>query len=1024
MDEIPPFFPPIDPRDQLPNEPYITSPVEREDVAEILRDAEYQRSLAHQKIAENIDGELIGIESELKSAQATVYGSIDNQLDDAERVFHKVSNKINEDINRSLTESYQLGMGLGIPVPIDDAIALAKETGEYLASNYLTAEDFAPVKVEVPDSIPKITPIVIPESPTFVRIDPSIPDPSTNLDMCGNQPKPLAFSYLGTPIDWDVASRLIDPWTIYDTSTSEKTVFFQPLIPGVNSQIVYLILNGTLVKFGSTQSQLMPMPGPQPPGKWASYRQYATIPIPKCPGSTPPPPPTPDPVPSPGPAPVEASCPVTSDPSDCEVEQSTKLFGKTYDKLTELERVTVKSVCIQLEQCKVEKRREEDKNPSTTPDMSFSFVPPQWCDKDIAEQMRVWSDRVKDPIGIFKSMLSIEKSPKGGYYVPPWLEWMRDVDLIPWWVKDLICGILDASITGVGTATELFAKIAGDKSAVALSADVVYAIAEFLHDWIGFPPGSWLRRLEKTVNYFGPENIPSTSEAMEGLLSGVFDEDRAFAYVAANNDCPGPIRELIHGRRTRPNVNEIIDLWFREKIDDKEFERRLKEVGVLEQDDAQKFVDLKEALPGVADIIRFMVRDVADESVVSGYGLDDEFAEKWKGLLAKYGSAQGIKLDLARYFWRAHWEFPSPTQLYEMLHRLRPGRVDPSIEVDAKLVEKTLGINDYAPIWRKRLMAVSYSPLTRTDAQRAFAIGAIDDKELKSTFMDEGYNDENATILVRFTKRLVDRQRRAAAGIPGPKDFIRQYVNGTISRRELRNRLEDFGWEASTVADALKGAAAKRDSRRHEAHIERIRVGYLRREIDTQVATRELSAVGLEPIDISYLLDLWSTKLASKAKLPQAAQLCRAYGRGLISFDEYTKKLIQLGYTPQDVETISGLCAEEWDEKTLKKLRAELEKAQKKQESQKKEQQKRQEKEAKERQKEIERERKEAEKKRKEEESERGKQDRKEKEYWNQKRKWERENPGYIYPGTIDDNYYGPPDESMRDPNFEEEIEA
>ena len=206
----------------------------------------------------------------------------------------------------------------------------------------------------------------------------------------------------------------------------------------------------------------------------------------------------------------------------------------------------------------------------------------------------------------------------------------------------------------------------------------------------------------------------------------------------------------------------------------------MRENGVTDSEDMERFRMLVDSFPAVPDLIRFLVRDVADPAIVQKYSLDANFEQKWQGELTRYARAQGLQEQEARYYWRAHWEFPSNTQLYEMLHRLRPGEVADDIAVTEQDVADTLGINDINPYWQKRLMAISYNPLTRTDTQRAYFIGALTDEEVLKSYRDGGYSKENAEILLRFTQKLRDNQRRSAAGLPTPKILISEYVDGLI----------------------------------------------------------------------------------------------------------------------------------------------------------------------------------------------------------------------------------------------------
>ena len=84
--------------------------------------------------------------------------------------------------------------------------------------------------------------------------------------------------------------------------------------------------------------------------------------------------------------------------------------------------------------------------------------------------------------------------------------------------------------------------------------------------------------------------------------------------------------------------------------------------------------------------------------------------------------------EVLQWYWRAHWELPSPTTGFEMLHRLHPdvlevigekykemGLNPDDLKTDLDTLKELLKISDYPKYWRDRLAAISYSPLTRVD---------------------------------------------------------------------------------------------------------------------------------------------------------------------------------------------------------------------------------------------------------------------------------------------------------------------
>lgn len=962
---MPPDFPPGPPPGVPRVAPGFERQMLRDEIDDVLAAGALQRQLAHDAIRSQIDADLHDVSSTLRAAHAAVDGHISNGLDEVERTYLKAYNKVGEDVSNALVTSYQAGINLGIPVPSDAALQIGIKTGDALGANFLHVDGDQVTAPNWPEDV--LGPSPVPSQPA-----PVVKQPVPFVASCGDRPAAEAWAATFGP-DYELGLFQQMSWPGADY----KRPYDNPPIWIAHPTCAWAV--SLLYKRGGQPPAPPPPPIPDPP--------------------TPPPP-----APPPPPPPADA-CPVG--PTQCQIDTARELFFAKYDDLTTRQKTAVDCLCSPLKG--IPDPRGSAPSPSVPTKTTFSVRPPAWCRADIADQLSTWAARVDDPAASFKAILQIEKDPSGGYRLPKWLEWVRNVSAIPWGAVQAFVGLIDVTIDGIDWSTRQFSELIGEDSTRALSADVVYQIAKVLNRWVGFPPGSWLRSLERTVNYFAPENIPQTEEAVEGFLSGVFDEQRFEAYVKANNDCLLPIKELMVGRRTRPNVFETVRLKMMDYLSDEKFQKRMRGLGVLDDTERVYFEKLQEAIPGVQDVIRFMVRDVGDPLVVQQYQLDAEFESKWQGELAKYGKYQGITDQIARYYWYAHWEYPSPTQLYTMLHRLRAGRVDPKLVVDHALVLQTLGVNDYAPYWRERLAAISYAPLTRVDARRAYQLGVIDRTEVKATYMDEGYDDRNAEILTQFTERAVAQTIKTENGELTPKQWVDQYVKGIIGEDTLTTAIDQMPWDQARKDRVIVKAKGRRELAVRKSRIDRVKGRYIRQELSSQEATARLAQDGLDNDTIAYQLELWDSVRESKGKYPAATQLCKAYGLGLISFDEYSHRLIGLGYTTESVKIIAGLCAADWDERQLKKLQQALEKAERAKQSQDAAFQKRIKDEAAQREKNAKKAKADAEKASREEKAAWKELQAKEKEFWRLKIAWEDQYPDHRYPGTMDDPHYGPP---------------
>jgi hypothetical protein len=425
----------------------------------------------------------------------------------------------------------------------------------------------------------------------------------------------------------------------------------------------------------------------------------------------------------------------------------------------------------------------------------------------------------------------------------------------------------------------------------------------------------YVRRSARLVAYTQPETPLSPDDVIAAIVQSAITEDdgrdrlrydgiagsNADALIAIAGDpiAPGQALDLFNRWRAGlAKLGRVYDeAWVRQALS----ESRLKP----KYTDA--VVDLADNLLGAADYIRMAVRDAFDDGVAQRDGTDQDFPPVLGPLLR----ALGYRTEDATAAWRAHWDLPSPTQAYDMLHR---GLITPD-DLDDYLRQA-----DYAPRWRPLLKAISYDPITRTDAKRAYKlrVNGFDEQRLKQAYLDLGYDDANADMLVAFTKADVgDEARQERELLTGPirTQALNMYRARRITETELRKTLTDLGY-ATTVVD------------RYVAEIEFARVADQREEVAT--ALKSAYVKGLRSRDDTRILliqggypdDAADDVLAPWDLLRQAtelqphqtaqrdltqAQLVAAYADALLDRTDAFTRLKALGYDDGEAETILAL---------------------------------------------------------------------------------------------------------------------
>lgn len=278
----------------------------------------------------------------------------------------------------------------------------------------------------------------------------------------------------------------------------------------------------------------------------------------------------------------------------------------------------------------------------------------------------------------------------------------------------------------------------------------------------------------------------------------------------------------------------------RETITQSDYDRRMRQLGYINQEWVDQEFSLSEERPAPSDIVRMMVRDADDLGLVNKFGMDDKFTDKYQAQLKKWAKDQGIPDEIMKYLWRAHWSIPSPGQLYEMYHRLR---YKPEYGGPDKFlgdIKDALIQQDILPYWIDKFLAVSFRPIGRVDVRRAYNIGAIDDARVTQAYQELGYNDADAQTMLIFSRKLRDQ---AAIG----NRAIKLWVKWALSGQECRDRMLADGIPESTVTHAMTDASVGFDT---SWPVKAFKSG----ELPAQNAKEELFAWGVESTTIDRII--------------------------------------------------------------------------------------------------------------------------------------------------------------------------
>lgn len=430
------------------------------------------------------------------------------------------------------------------------------------------------------------------------------------------------------------------------------------------------------------------------------------------------------------------------------------------------------------------------------------------------------------------------------------------------------------------------------------------------------------------LQYSNPQDLPNQIRVDDAFLGGTIDEDVWVCWTRANGNQPEPARRVLMAQQVRPDIQDLILLWRRGHMNEPTLFARCRERGVLDPAYVREWQETSKALPHQPDLIRFMVRDASDNAVAEKYGYDTDFEKKYTGQIKAWAKGLGLDEEFFRYSWRSHWEIPSYTQLAEMFHRLRPDR--PALrewertaavvgETGAKAalgdrppvvtredMREALKINDVAPGWVEAQIEVSYTPINRTDAIRAYQIGAFDEARLRDAFLDVGYSPTDSDTLVKYHSQDKARKRANITGTWSVRKITTYYKRGYIGREKAEELMTPLTADRAEVKRVLDAADDELAADTRAAAVKGVRRGLMSGEHSDEEATKLLTRFGVAPIVAERMVATWVMERDTRYKRISAAQAQKMLQQGLISAEELRRRIRNLGYAIRDADLITA----------------------------------------------------------------------------------------------------------------------
>jgi hypothetical protein len=406
----------------------------------------------------------------------------------------------------------------------------------------------------------------------------------------------------------------------------------------------------------------------------------------------------------------------------------------------------------------------------------------------------------------------------------------------------------------------------------------------------------FLRPFTYFLNYNYPSKIIEPNVALNLFFRGIITESELKTLLKFHGYNEKQTQLLIESSRAILTLEELVVAKWRGIITEDEFKAYAKKHGITEED-LKRFEAVRKFYPSAEDFIRFAVRDVFNQAIVEKYGYDEEFPEQ----IAEHVKKSGMDIEQLKWFWRAHWQLPSPTQAYEMLQRLNPdvlsvrasayekmGLKTDDIKTDLDTVRELLKIADYPKFWRDRLIAIAYEPLTRVDLRRIYELGLINDQELLARLMELGYTKDDAELLSNFYKRLKHEENFKIA----LSKIENAYKIGKITREQYKQLLEQAGYSDDEVEFLVSLTDYEIEEEKREKKMNLLISKYTKGLISKEDIISEAKKIGINDSELQYWLEMAQLKRETGVKTLSTTQIRDAWLKGLIDEEEALSLLI------------------------------------------------------------------------------------------------------------------------------------
>lgn len=481
----------------------------------------------------------------------------------------------------------------------------------------------------------------------------------------------------------------------------------------------------------------------------------------------------------------------------------------------------------------------------------------------------------------------------------------------------MIPAIISASTGALASGLTGPIGVGAAYAAFSLSQIVVPGVEESINAWqTGFM--SW-DRMRENCSFSGlkiPEFKEEQNSPAKVFPSGITGLSRKFATMPRSD-----WEMVISAKAYLPSPSELNILWQRSTITTELYEYSLRRQFDSNQAWVNAWKKASYEIPGASDLVRFAVREAYNPQLIIQFGYHHEVPTQVIPWMEKqgYGGPTDITIPAGStdgdgvprggnatwfdLYWWSHWELPSLTAGYEMLHKLYsnspfgPSPLAPEGHTfDGPALEMLQKAQDIPDYWRKKLQAISFNPIFKSDAEFGYEYGLIGEAKLYHIYRQHGLSDEDSKLSILLTKRKKDLALGIDPGKAGLNFICQNYKMGVITDREAHAMLLELGYlfvETERFIDKCKLELRSETVREVIKGLEQAfyRGAYSREQIKIEFDFHKLN-----PDITDAWLKRWTYNRDIRYKPASTQQNLRAFRNGIMSEGATVDRLFNLGY--------------------------------------------------------------------------------------------------------------------------------